>query len=259
MLCLTMLQSIACGADPPYRGRSSDEWIAQLRAPSPSARVDATTALGEILRIHPGSGTVTAALVHALADSSDDVRLAAGDALAQPEVDASGAVEGLIHVAYDSAHADVRASALRLLARISGSMDSSKMQPQLDGLVRVWTDALGDSSALVRAASADALDRVGARLRPRSAALLNVLSNLAHDPEPRMRIRALTILGNVSMPDSLARAALLHARADPDSGVRAEATHALARFRQRGGLEAPPREPSLTERCRDLPPRTRGC
>lgn len=326
MLSIAVLLAIACTADPPYRGRSSDEWIAQLRDPSLSARIDATAALAAILRIHPGSRRVTASLVQALADSSDDVRLAAGNALAQPGVDASDAVAGLIQVAHDSAHAEVRATALRLLGIVAATIDSSKVQPQLDALVRVWVDAVDDSSALVRAASADAIDRMGTRLRPRSAALENMLRNLVHDPEPRMRIRALTILGNVSPRDSLARTlyglalrdpavavreaavvtaararpgdseilpaitaalrdsapsvrraavaafagehvalttaarvALVQAQADPDSTVRTEATHALARFHQRGGVDALPRVPSVVERCRDLPPRTRGC
>ncbi len=326
LLTLVVVQSAGCDADPGYRGRTSNEWIAQLHNPNVAAKVDAAAALAEILRIQPGSPRVTGALVQALGDSTDDVRLAAGDALAQPGVDASDAVRGLITVAYDSAHADVRASAMRLLARVIRGMRGPEAEQHLEAVVRVWATGLTDPSVQVRSASADALERAGDALRAHSAVLVEGLRRLAREPEARLRARAVSILPSVSMPDSLAQAmygeafrdpvnavreaaivaagrparadvfllnaitaalddsastvrrtaavtlgtidvsllgttqsALRHAQADADSAVRTEATHALQRFHQRGGVDAPPREPTAEERCRDLPRRTRGC
>ncbi len=330
LLSLLTLQSVACDADPGYRGRTSEEWIAQLNHPgdpsSVASKVDAAVALAEILRIRPGSERVTRALVQALGDSADDVRLAAGTALAQPGVDASKAVQGLIDVAYDSAHAEVRASALRLLGDIVLGMRAPEAERHLHAIVRVWADALSDPSFPVRSASADALEHTGAALRPHSALLIAGLQRLALDPDARLRAGAVSILPSVAIRDTLAHAmytsalhdpassvreaalrsagrladvdafllraitaalddtasavrraavatlgardvrmpdeiriALQGAQADADSAVRTEATHALERFHQRGGVDVAPREPTLAERCRDLPPRTRGC
>lgn len=326
LLTLAIALSAGCDADPGYRGRTTDEWIAQLRDPSVAARVDAAAALTEILRIHPGSQRGTRALVQALRDSSDQVRLAAGNALAQPGVNAADAVQGMILVANDSAHADVRASAVRLLGDLVHGMHGPEAERHLDAVVHLWASALTDSSVQVRWASADALEHAGDALRGRSTLVVDALQRLTRDPVPRLRVYAVSILPNISLPDSLAHAmyaeafrdpvdavreagivaaargaredafllnvitaalddsapavrrtaavtlgtidvslpgatqlALRRAQADADSAVRTEATHALQRFHQRGGVDAAPREPTVEERCRDLPPRTRGC
>ncbi|MEO7964804.1 MAG: HEAT repeat domain-containing protein [Gemmatimonadaceae bacterium] len=133
----------SCSADPGYEGRSADEWIRQLeRSPDSLERRVAARALGKVLAINPGSERVTAALVRALADTSDDVRLDAGTALVQDRRLAASAMQGLLLALTDSAHEHTREHAAELLAT-SAPEDARDVVP---GLIR----ALEDPSPRVR-------------------------------------------------------------------------------------------------------------
>lgn len=110
----------ACTSEPSHQGRTAAEWIEQLEtAPDSLQRRAAADALGRILEIDPKSERATAALVRALADRSDEVRLAAGTALVQDRRLPPVAIPGLVHALGDSAHAHTREHAAELLANLA--------------------------------------------------------------------------------------------------------------------------------------------
>ena len=309
----------ACAADPGFGGRTSAEWIAQLGADNPREREDAALALGRVLERNPRLRAPVEALVRALADTADAVRLAASRALRQPGIRATDAVSGLEGMLQDSAHAEVRVHALRTLAALlphvrdsatririvgqlsalhrdtspsvrvaaamawardsSGSIGRAEVQTSLTELARDATEearreaiaalamagtpstldvvrrALEDSSRSVRAAAVAGLSRAGAAARYAIPELVRALSDTAAG----VRFAAVKALDKLAVPRSPAvNAAFRVAAQDADSTVRQEAVHALATFHARGGTHSP-REPTQAERCRDLPPRTRGC
>lgn len=151
---LLVLTVIACSTDPGHGGRSAEEWMAQLEsAPDSMHRRQAADALGRILVINPRSERVTAALVRALADTSDEVRLAAGTALVQDHRLPVAAIPGLLEALRDSAHMHTREHAAELLAAVAPP-ESARVIPAL-------TRALRDPDLRVR----DAASRALARLR----------------------------------------------------------------------------------------------
>ncbi|ODT04477.1 MAG: hypothetical protein ABS52_04260 [Gemmatimonadetes bacterium SCN 70-22] len=151
-----LLLSVAfgCSADPGFSGRTAEEWIRQLeQSPDSVERRAAARALGSVLAIHPRSTRVTAALVRALADTSDDVRLEAGTALVQHNRLAPTAVPGLVRLMSDSAHEHTREHAAELLAAVIPENVGDVVSP----LIR----ALEDPSVRVRGAAVRALVRLG--------------------------------------------------------------------------------------------------
>ena len=309
----------ACQADPGYKGRTSSEWIAQLHDGSPPAREDAAMALGRVLAINPRLKPPITALVSALADTSDGVRVAASLALSQPGVSTVDALPGLAHMLEDSAHAAVRVRGVRALGRLLSSSNVTERARVLATVLPAYRDTDADvreavAGALGQARSVDTL----------AAELQRALTALVTDPSSRTRARAVEALGATSSPvrrealrvalrdssaavrlaaitgltrDTIALVALqteilqvmtdpsarvrlaavgafsahptatdqattaaLRARlTDPDSAVRTEAAHALTQFHARGGRDPRSAEPSQLERCKQLPPRSRGC
>ena len=153
---LVLFQTLVfgCSADPGFDGRTAGEWIRQLEeSPDSVERRAAARALGKVLAIHPRSTRVTAALVRALADTSDDVRLDAGTALVQHDRLAPTAVPGLVRLMSDSAHEHTREHAAELLAVVS----PENVGDVVPALIR----ALEDPSLRVREAAVRALVRLG--------------------------------------------------------------------------------------------------
>lgn len=154
-IVLLILTLGACSSDPGYGGRSAAEWMTQLEsAPDSLQRRAAADALGRILEIKPGSERVTAALVRALADTSDEVRLAAGTALVHDRRLPAVAILGLLEALRDSAHVHTREHAAELLASVS-PREASRVVPAL-------TRARQDPDRRVREAAVRALARLGA-------------------------------------------------------------------------------------------------
>lgn len=152
-ILMLLLTVGACSSDPGYGGRSAGEWMTQLEtAPDSLQRRQAADALGRILGIRPGSERVTAALVRALADTSDEVRLAAGTALVQDRRLPAVAIPGLLEALRDSAHLHTREHAAELLASVAPT-EASRVVPAL-------TRALQDPDRRVREAAARALARL---------------------------------------------------------------------------------------------------
>lgn len=218
---------LGCQGDPGYAGRSSREWIAALDDSSVAVRVRATDALRNILRVKPNSPEVIRALIRALADTADAVRMPAGMALAAEGVRAEGAVPALHNALHDSAHAAVRWQA----AMILGSLESSAGRTS----VPVLAEALSDSDPQVRAAAAEALGKIGAP----SVAALPELRALVTDADVSVRRAAVEALPNVSR-DTAALPPLTAALADSAAQVRRAAAFALGAL---GPLAAPATAP----------------
>ena len=120
----------------------------------------------------------------------------------------------------------------------------------------VYRSALDDSASTVREAAV----RATGRLRLLNGDILSKVMALPEDPSPAVRRASVLALGRpeiVTLP--VAQSALRRAEVDEDSAVRTEAMHVLSRFHERGGVDATTREPTREERCRNLPPRARGC
>lgn len=186
--------SAGCYADPGYQGRPSESWIAQLRDPDLDRRIDAAAALGEVLKLQPNASKVVGALVGALTDTNDAVRVAAASAIRnaarggrrvreQLERDAVPAVAELLA---DSAHPAVRTQAVAVL-RDFGADAAPTSVPALAG-------ALGDPDPFVRRPAAEALGALGASGRSAVPRLAGAL----RDDDFRVRraaARALALVG----------------------------------------------------------------
>lgn len=322
MRAMTALSCVAlvagCQADPGHQGRASREWIEQLREGDATEREDAAVALGKVLAVNPKLDRPVTALVAALADTIDAVRVAASVALAQPGVVAMDALSGLAQMLTDSVHASVRVQGVRAIGRllsVSAPAERSMLLAAVvpshrdgDAAVRaaladalgkiassVTTDTIvqqtletlvGDSVATTRLRAVEALGVLPAlarraalqrALQDSSAAIRHVavlqlrrdtlvlaelqaqLFELLADSSATVRLAAVRALGSLSMARSPNVTAALRARlTDVDSAIRTEAFHAITRFHAQGGRDAS-REPTLLERCEQLPPRTRGC
>lgn len=207
-----------CRADPGFRGRSSAEWIRELDARDPNARMDAIEALRVILTLQPRSPEVVDALIGALNDSTDAVRVAAGRALSTQGVRAPAALPGLLVVLADSAHPGVRAQAADILGAFGAAGG-----PAVPALTRT----LADPEVQVRTAAATALGRLGRAGRPASASLVRLAMT---DSSAAVRARAVVALAEVRRGDTLLAQQLVPMLADDDLGVRMATVRALGRL-----------------------------
>ena len=208
---------VGCDSDPGYNGRSSDIWIATLQHGTPTERADAAFALRRVLEMKPKSRKVSRALVGALRDTTDEVRLAAATAIRAAGRNAAGAVPLLSELLADSAHVEVRERAVSVLGDIGrGSPDEA---------TEVLRRGLHDRSPEVRATSAQSLGR----LREDGMAALPDLMAAARDSAAIVRLAAVEALsGTGTASDSVIRA-LAAALADETAAVRKAAALGLAR------------------------------
>ena len=225
----------ACGeSDPGYNGRPSEDWIRQLDNPDPSERAFAASALGNVVRLNPAYAPAVHALIRALGDTADDVRVAAASALAREGVRAPDAVPGLIAVLGDTAHAEVRAHGARVLGAVLGQFGSRRRQSDatadsvafgqgVDALV----SATADRDDRVRIAAAQGLGRLGPKGAAASRRVQSTLAALVTAPDAELRVASLQGYANSGAPPALvvriARAAL----ADPQADVRLAAVRVL--------------------------------
>ncbi len=216
-----------CTGGPGYGGRTSREWTAQLDDSSADARYEAAVALDRILAFNPSDRRATTALIQALGDTVDRVRLAAGAALANPGVLARDAVPELARAAADSAHPFVRASAVALLGTLATTLprrDAEAAAPEIAAALAV---ALGDSVADVRRSAVAAVRQLG-RPAGRSAGIVQMLARLAGDPDPDLRLRVLEALRAAAPPGDTAAAVARRLLQDSMATVRMMAAYAAA-------------------------------
>lgn len=235
-VCLTMHAGVlitllcACSADPGYEGRSSRTWIAQLRDTSVVARTEAAQALDRILALNPKDQAATDALIRALGDTADRVRLAAGIALTNQGVLAAGAIPQLSRIAGDSAHPLVRALAVQLLGAVVSAMPSREVEPIAVDLTATLARALRDPVADVRQRAVVALAQVGPPAA-RSEEAMRELARLARDRNPRLRAEVLRAVDAVDASPSVAIAVAGHLLGDSVISVRQLAAHTLGASR----------------------------
>ena len=210
----------ACQRDQTYKGRSTREWSRILDDPASVDRVTAADALGQILRRRQGPSSTEAidALLRALRDSSDDVRVAAMAALSTEGVPPEALVPGVHEALHDTAHADVREFA----ARVLGTFGASRGQSAVDALA----EALSDPSSGVRATAAEGLGRVG----PAAVSAVPALMTAASNADTRTRLAAVEALGRVRSSPDVSIPALKRALSDTVAGIRAAAASSLGAF-----------------------------
>lgn len=233
LVATVTLLAVACGNDPGFAGRSSGDWAAQLAERDVDRRVDAAEALGRVLALQPNATSVIEALVRALADSTDAVRVAAADALqhaARGRGEARArllrdAVPGVVALLADSAHPSVRRQAAQVLGGFGAPAASATVPP----LAR----ALADVSPDVRASAALAL----AALTPAAREAMPPLASAVGDPDVRVRTIVARTLAESDAPSSVVGPALVRAMRDGDARVREAAASGLA-ARGAHGLDA---------------------
>ena len=210
----------ACQRDLGYKGRSTREWSRILDDPASVDRVAAADALGQILRRRQGPPSTEAidALLRALGDSSDDVRVAAMAALSTEGVPPEALVPGVHEALHDTAHADVREFA----ARVLGTFGASRGQSAVDALA----EALTDPSSGVRATAAEGLGRVG----PGAVSAVPALVTAASNADARTRLAAIEALGRVRGSPDISIPALQRALDDSVAAVRAAGVSSLGAF-----------------------------
>ena len=229
---------VACGeSDPGYNGRRSEDWIRQLEDPNPSKRELAAIALGNVVRLSPSYSPAVHALIRALADTADKVRVTAASALAREGVRAPDAVPGLIVVLGDSAHAEVRAHGARVLGAVLGQFGSRRRQSAAaaDSVafgrgVEALASATADRDVRVQIAAAQGLGRLGPKGAAASPRVRSTLAALVTSSDAQLRIAALEGYANSGAPPALvvrfARAAL----ADSQPDVRLATVRVLERL-----------------------------
>ena len=245
----------ACGeSDPGYNGRPSADWIRQLDDPNPSEREFAAIALGNVVRLNPSYSPAVHALIRALGDTADKVRVSAASALAREGVRAPDAVPGLIVVLGDSAHADVRAHGARVLGAVLGQFGSRRRRSDVaaDSVaytrgVEALVSATSDRDASVRIAAAQGLGRLGPRGAAASTRLRPTLAALVTSPNPELRVAALEGYANSGAAPALVTRITRSTLADSQPAVRLAAVKVLEHL----GPSAKPAIPDLVRTLAD--------
>jgi HEAT repeat protein len=225
---IILIATLACSSDPGHNGRSSKEWINDLHTGDTRAKVQAAGALREVLEIRPEYPAVVQALVIALRDTSDEVRIAAASALTAEGVDSRAAIDGLHAVMHDSAHADVRASVLLIIGTLSPD--------RAIALLPYLCEVLEDREPRVRAAAVSAIGAMGSA----AAAEIPSIAKMSRDSSPEVREAVLKALVDLEADVPLLLAISRSALSDSSAEVR---TSAALTLRSLG----PPAAPALNE------------
>ena len=246
---------VACGpTDPGFNGRRSEEWIAQLNDSSAIERATAANALGGVLRLNPKYSPALDALIGALADTADAVRVAAAAALAREGVRAPGAVPGLITVLADSAHPEVRAHGASVLGVVLGQIGQRRRRGgaaddtvAIRAGVEALVSAAADRDVRVRVAVARGLGGLGPAAVAISPRVRPILAAFAESPVADLRVAGLQGLVGSGAPATLVVPAARSALGDSAMNVRLTAARTLERF----GTEAKAAIPELVRALSD--------
>ena len=221
---LAFLLALGCNSDPGHGGRSSAAWMTGLSRGDTRTKVQAAEALRQVLEIRPDYPEVVRALVTALQDTSDAVRIAAASALTADGVETRTAIDGLHAVMHDSAHADVRASVLLIISRLSPD--------RAIALLPYLCEVLKDPNARVRAAAVDA---IGA-MRSAAAEEVPSIAEMSNDSSSAVREAVLRALVSLQANSSLLLRVSRSALRDSSASVRIAAAETL---RSMGPAAAP--------------------
>lgn len=230
----------ACESDPLYGGRPIGEWVERLSDSSVTLRIEAARALGSVLELNPRSARSAQALVGALADSVDAVRLAAAVSLANEGIEAPGIATGLAEMMNDSAHTIVRVRAADLLGLVKVEQSVAA-----DALAA----ALDDPSAEVRVSAIQSLGRLG----PLAQSAANKLVTRYDDTLAATRVLVLQALGRMQAANEETRVVYVLALKDSNRSVRFAAATAINAL----GPDATPLLPALKQALADSDPDVR--
>lgn len=236
--CVTM---IACESDPHYDGRSIGEWVERLSDSNATVRIEAAGALRRVLALNPQSGRSATALVGALADSVDAVRVAAGVALANEGVKAPGIAAGLASMLDDSAHAIIRTRAAELLGLVKVEQAEA---------AEALAAALDDPSLEVRKAAIQALGQLG----PQAQSAADKLLTRYVDADAATRVLVLQSLGRMQASTEATRVVYVLGLKDSNRSVRFAAATAITAL----GPDATPLLPALKQALADGDPYIRN-
>lgn len=220
---LFALAALGCRGDLRYEGRSVSEWIDALAAPDTAEQKRAASALGRILSVHPKTPRAVPALVRAISDTNDGVRMTAARALSDVEQGRlpRDAVPGVIRALHDTAHAEVRAQAAGLLGHVPAD--------EAPRVVAELAEAAGNSAADVRAAAVMALEHIGA---PAVAVGAPAVRRALADSDRYVHTTAVLALAGLGLAPSDGDVPLLaRALQEKPALVREKAASALARGR----------------------------
>jgi HEAT repeat protein len=236
LLSLLLLIAVRTQAAEPlvFRGKTLEQWRADLHSAHPEVRRRATMALG----LSPSGNAAVPALLEAMKDTDKEVVTAARDALIQlgpTAPDAAPAIvpfiDSLPTLVFENGSVRVRAtgrvrdlpvSALPLLLDRARRGDENLSGDFLNGVDRsavpLLRAVLGDCSEKIRVAAADALGVLG---KDAAAAVPELLAALKDDSFT-VRAHALEALGSIGgRGDSTATIALLLHDDQPGPAVRA--------------------------------------
>ena len=213
---VSSLMAAGCGSDPGHLGRSSAEWIVQLDSGNAARKAEAASALGKVLEIRADYPEVVTALVGALRDTSDVVRIAAASALTAEGVDIRAAIDGLHEVMHDSVHADVRTSVVLIVSSL-GPKRAGTLLPYL-------CELLADPSPRVRAAAVRAIGHLGAAALPEVPELTRMMRDSSSD----VRESVVGALVNLGAPADVLLPVARSALRDSSATVRSSAADAVS-------------------------------
>ena len=234
-------------------GAGADQLAATLTAKDPNVRYPAVVGLGEA---RADLNLAVLALLQALGDPHDGVRIAAGGSLSKlgtnvlplvirelesgtparrraaaravgiVRTDRASALPGLLKMARDPDSA----------CRLAGIEALGGQGLPNDRMIEAFSNALTDSVPEVRLAAVFALVQLRGRAAP---AVPNLTARLS-DPSAPVRLWAARTLGGIGSPARPAVGALTGLAADPDASVQAAAGQALASIRDALASETPP-------------------
>lgn len=230
-----------CDSDPGYGGRNSSDWIEQLHSPDPKLRRTAAEALEKVLQVNPDSRKVVDALTLAIRDTSDEVRLAAADALTTEGVNPARALAGFHAAMHDSAHPAMRAATTALI----GTLGHKRGRILIPHVLEV----LNDADASVRTAAIESLGMLGpdSLIDPRS------IASKILDPDPVVRRSVLPTLVSLHAAPSVVVSAARTALRDSSASVRMAGAYTFASL----NAEAAPALTQLRAALRDADPLVR--
>lgn len=172
------------------------------------ARTEAAFVLGQRLDQEPQNKEAIEALLLGLADPREEVRVAAGSALARNDARASLALPRLFELLRDSSNAQLREEAAFLIGMI-GSLSG-------DSSINALRASLHDPDASVRATAAEALGMIG-------VGGMETLSDLAihsADPSAVARQKVIEAMRNLEADPALMIPVLRQAMRDSSASVR---------------------------------------
>jgi len=244
--------------EPRYQGKTSRQWITQLRNGDENEDPRVNRATIALQQMTPSSVPI---LIRELrhrepvltllsakygshlppmwrrwlpqAGEAPVIRAAAADALGAIGPPAKVAIPFLIKALLDEAE----------LVRANAAVALGRMGPLAGDAVPLLASSLGDSESQVRICAANALGKIGPVGRRAVASLVESLN----DPVPLVRASAASALGKINSSSWVVVPELIGVLKDSDEFVRSSAVISIGRFGARAGQATPALASALTD------------